>query len=60
MSVRNARRDANAKYDRLSKDGEVSEDDARRGEADIQKLTDEFVAKVDKFLKEKENEIMEV
>ncbi len=60
VSVRNARRDANAKYDRLSKDGEVSEDDARRGEADIQKLTDEFVAKVDKFLKEKENEIMEV
>lgn len=60
VSVRNARRDANAKYDRLSKDGEVSEDDARRGEGAIQKLTDEFVAKVDKLLKDKENEIMEV
>ena len=60
MSIRNARRDANAKYDKLDKDGEMSEDDARRGEAAVQKATDEFVAKVDKLLKDKENEVMEV
>lgn len=60
VSVRNVRRDANAKYDRLSKDGEVSEDDARRGENEIQKLTDEHIAKIDKMLKEKEAEVMEV
>ena len=60
VSVRNARRDANAKYDKLSKDGEISEDDARRGEADIQKLTDEHIGKIDKMLKDKEAEVMEV
>ena len=60
VSVRNVRRDANNKYERLSKDGEISEDDARRGEAEIQKATDEYIAKVDKMLKDKENEVMEV
>lgn len=60
VSVRNIRRDANAKLDRLSKDGEISEDDARRGETDIQKLTDEHVSKIDALLKDKENEVMEV
>ncbi len=60
VGIRNVRRDANAKIDRLSKDGEVSEDDGRRGEADVQKLTDELIAKVDKLLKDKENEVMEV
>lgn len=60
VSVRNARRDANGKYDKLDKDGEMSEDDARRGEAAVQKATDEYVAKIDKLLKDKENEVMEV
>lgn len=60
VSVRNVRRDANNKYERLSKDGEISEDDARRGEAEIQKVTDEYIAKIDKMLKDKENEVMEV
>ncbi len=60
VGIRNVRRDANAKIDRLSKDGEVSEDEGHRGEADIQKLTDERIAKVDKLLKDKENEVMEV
>lgn len=60
VSVRNVRRDANNKFERLSKDGELSEDDARRGEAEIQKATDEHIAKIDKMLKEKENEVMEV
>ena len=61
VSVRNVRRGcANNKFDRLSKDGEISEDDARRGEAEIQKVTDEYIAKIDKMLKDKENEVMEV
>lgn len=60
VSIRNARRDANARYDKLDKDGEVSEDEARRGEAQVQKMTDDFVAKVDSLLKEKETEVMEV
>ena len=60
VSVRNIRRDANTRYDKLSKDGELSEDDVRRAEAGIQKITDEHIAKIDKLLKEKENEVMEV
>ena len=60
VSVRNARRDANAKYDRLDKDGEISEDDARRGQNEIQKMTDEHIAQIEKILKEKEAEVMEV
>ena len=61
VSVRNVRRDANNKFDRLSKDGEISEDDARRGEAEIQKVTDEYVAKIDKMSRrqKRENEVME-
>ncbi len=60
ISVRNVRRDANGRYDKLSKDGEMSEDDVRRAETAIQKITDEHIAKIDKLLKDKENEVMEV
>ncbi len=60
VSVRNARRDANAKYERLSKDGEISEDDAHRGQAAVQKETDAHIATIDKVLKDKETEVMEV
>lgn len=60
VSVRNARRDANAKFDKLDKDGEISEDDSRRGQAEIQKITDEHIAQIEKVLKEKEAEVMEV
>ena len=60
ISVRNARRDANNKLDRQAKDNEISEDEAHRGKDEIQKLTDEFVAKVDEALKQKEAEVMEI
>ncbi|WP_029733594.1 ribosome recycling factor [Deferrisoma camini] len=60
VAVRNARREANSELDRLQKEKAISEDDQRRMKDEIQKLTDEYVAKVDQVLKQKEAEIMEV
>jgi ribosome recycling factor len=60
VAVRNIRRDANHKLDKLGKDGEVSEDEVRRAEAEVQKLTDAHVKEIDDSLKRKEAEIMEV
>ena len=60
VAVRNARRDAKSKMERAQKEGEISEDDLHRFEDQIQKLTDEYVAKVDARLKEKEAEVMEI
>lgn len=60
VSVRNARRDAMAMLKELVKEKEISEDDERRGQDEIQKLTDSFVAKVEKLLAEKEADLMEI
>lgn len=60
VAVRNIRRDANHKLDKLGKDGDVSEDDIRRAEAEVQKITDSHVKEIDEALKRKEAEIMEV
>jgi ribosome recycling factor len=60
VAVRNARREANDAFKKADKDGEMSQDDARRGEELIQKKTDAFVARIDELLKKKEQEIMEV
>ena len=60
VAVRNLRRDANGQIERLEKDMEISEDDQRRLETDIQKLTDRYVAEIDKVITEKEKEIMTV
>ena len=60
VAVRNLRRDANEHFKRLLKDKAVSEDDERRAQDDVQKLTDRFVAEIDKILTEKEKEIMTV
>ncbi len=60
VAVRNIRRDANHKLDKLGKDGETSEDEVRRAEAEVQKLTDAHVKEIDEALKRKETEIMEV
>lgn len=60
VAVRNIRRDANHKLDKLQKDGEVSEDDVRRAEGDVQKYTDAHIKEIDEALKRKEAEIMEV
>lgn len=60
VALRNLRRDANATLKDLLKAKEISEDDERRAQEDIQKLTDRFVAEVDKLLLQKEAELMAV
>lgn len=60
VAIRNLRRDANEAFKRLVSDKEISEDDDRRAQAEIQKLTDKFVAEVDQVLQAKEAEIMTV
>ena len=60
VAVRNIRRDANTELKNLLKDKEISEDDNRRGEESIQKLTDKYIAEMDKILEAKEKDLMEV
>ena len=60
VAVRNIRRDANNELKNLLKDKEISEDDNRRGEESIQKLTDKYIAEMDKILEAKEKDLMEV
>ena len=60
VSVRNARRDANSMIKELLKEKEITEDDERKGEDDIQKLTDRYIAEVEKMLKAKEEDLMAV
>ncbi|MBV8047869.1 MAG: ribosome recycling factor [Paludibacterium sp.] len=60
VAVRNVRRDANNEFKTLLKDKDITEDDERRGQDDIQKLTDKFVAEIDKALAVKESELMAV
>ena len=58
--VRNLRRDANEQYKKLLKDKAMSEDEERRAQDDVQKLTDRFVADIDKLIATKEQELMAV
>ena len=60
VAMRNVRRDANDALKKLVKDKEISEDDERRAQDDIQKLTDKYVAEIDKMLQVKEAEMMAV
>ena len=60
VAIRNIRRDANNELKKLLKDKTISEDDDRRAQDDIQKLTDKFIAEVDKILETKEAELMEI
>ena len=60
VAVRNIRRDANEGLKKLLKDKAVSEDEERRAQDDVQKLTDKFVAEIDKLMVEKEKEILTV
>ncbi|MNN92198.1 Ribosome-recycling factor [compost metagenome] len=59
VAIRNIRRDANDDIKKLEKT-DISEDESRRHQEDIQKTTDKFIAEVDKVLAAKEKEIMEV
>lgn len=60
VAIRNVRRDANGDIKALLKDKEISEDDEHRAEDDIQKLTDKYVAEIDKLLETKEHDLMQV
>jgi len=60
VAVRNIRRDANEQLKKLLKDKEVGEDDERRAQDDVQKLTDRFVLEIDKALQAKEVDLMAV
>ena len=60
VAIRNLRRDANESVKKLVKDKLASEDDERRAETDIQKMTDRFIAEVDKLVSGKEADIMAV
>ena len=60
VAVRNARRDANTAIEKAVKNDNLPEDESKRAEAEIQKMTDRFVAEVDEVLKKKEAEVMEI
>ena len=60
VAIRNLRRDANQHLKDAVKDKEISEDDERRAEDEIQKLTDKYVAEIDKLLAQKEQELMQI
>ena len=60
VAIRNIRRDANSDFKDLLKEKEISEDEERKAEERIQKLTDTYVGKIDKVLAVKEAELMEV
>jgi ribosome recycling factor len=60
VAVRNVRRDANAELKALLKERKVSEDDERRAQDDIQKLTDRYIAEIDKALQTKEADLLAI
>lgn len=60
VSVRNVRRDEMHDIQQLRREGEISEDDERRAEAELQRLTNDYVKRIDEALAEKEAELMEV
>ncbi|MBU5211144.1 MULTISPECIES: ribosome recycling factor [Heyndrickxia] len=60
VAIRNIRRDANDDLKKLEKNGEISEDDLRGYSDDVQKITDEYINKVDELTKSKEQDILEV
>lgn len=60
ISIRNVRRDANESLKSLEKSKDLSEDENKKAQDDVQKLTDKYIAEVDKVLAAKEQEIMEI
>lgn len=59
-AIRNVRRDANTHFKKMVKDKQISEDDEKKAEDNIQKLTDKYIGLVDKLVHDKEAELMEV
>ena len=60
IAVRNVRRDANQRLKALIKDAHLPEDEEKRAEVDIQRLTDRYIDKIDSVLEEKEHDLMEI
>lgn len=60
VAIRNIRRDANTQVKDLLKDKEISEDDAKRSDDAVQKITDDFISQVDKLLSAKEDSLLEI
>lgn len=60
VHIRAIRRDRNEELKKMQKEATITEDDLRKAEADVQKLTDQYVQNVDQILKKKEEEILEV
>ena len=60
VAIRNIRRDANGDIKDLEKEKEIGEDEARKGEEQIQQLTNKFVKEMDDLLAEKEKELLEI
>ena len=60
VSIRNIRRDGNDEVKKLEKTSDISEDERRRGQDDIQELTDEKIKEIDEILENKEKEMLEV
>jgi len=60
IAIRNVRRDLNDSLKNMEKDKEISEDEKKKGEADVQKLTDDFVKLSESTLEAKEKEILEI
>ncbi len=60
IHIRNIRRDAIEEYKELKKLGEITEDDLKESEKDVQDITNDFIKKIDDVIKQKEEEIMEV
>jgi ribosome recycling factor len=60
IAIRNIRRDANEGLKKLLKDKAISEDDERRTQDEVQKMTDKFVSEIDKLVVDKEKEVLTV
>ncbi|MBW1615886.1 MAG: ribosome recycling factor [Deltaproteobacteria bacterium] len=60
VAIRNIRRDANDLLKKLKKEGEIAEDQAFKSQDDVQKITDDYIKKIDAVYKEKEAEVLEI
>jgi len=60
VTIRNIRRDTNEELKKKEKDSQLSEDQAKRGMEDVQKLTDKYIEEINSVLEKKEKEIMEI
>lgn len=60
VAIRNIRREANDELKKLGKEGEITEDESRRGQDEIQKMTDRYIKEVDQVIRQKEKEMLEI